>query len=295
MSTEVLEEKISWYLEAHTTPKRVALSVRYPFLRPWIIFLKRLYTNTIFLCNKKISHSYSKQYFPRIVARHQSVLRRKLGDSNPRLQEQKIINIRTAIEKFDGVIIEPGKIFSFWKILGEVSYKNGYVDGMLISRGKVVEWVGGGLCQLANLLYWLWLHAPSEVIERYHHSLDLFPDSGRVLPFGSGATIVQNYIDLQIKNISPFPLQLKLWLTDTHLKWQILSPEIIPEKYHIFEKNHTFVKKDTNFFRYNEIYREELISGNILKTEKISENFAPVVYPIDEIYCKKNNFSLIHL
>lgn len=73
------------------------------------------------------------------MARHQSVLRRKLGDSNPRLQEQKIINIRTAIEKFDGVIIEPGKIFSFWKILGEVSYKNGYVDGMLISCGKVVE------------------------------------------------------------------------------------------------------------------------------------------------------------
>lgn len=237
----VTKQKIQDHLDAICKPKRIALSVRFPFLRPVIIFVKRLYKNFLFFINRDIFHSYSEKYFSCVVARHQSVLRRKLGDSNPRLQEQKIINIRQAIQKFDGVIIEPGKIFSFWEILGKVSYKNGYVDGMLISKGKVVEGVGGGLCQLANLFYWIWLHAPSEVIERYHHSLDLFPDSGRVLPFGSGATIVQNYIDLQIQNISPFPIQIKIWLTDTHLKCQLLSPEIIPKKYHIFEKNHTFV------------------------------------------------------
>lgn len=114
---------------------------------------------------------------------------------------------------------------------------------MLISRGKVVEGIGGGLCQLANLFYWIFLHAPVEIVERYHHSLDVFPDSGRVLPFGSGATIVQNYIDLQIKNISQEPLQIKIWLTDTHLKCQLLAPNPIKQKFHIFEKNHTFIQK----------------------------------------------------
>lgn len=289
------DKSIHEHLLAIKNPKRIALSVRYPFLRPIIIQTKRVQRKTKNFFNKKIHHSHSKDYFPCVVARHQSVLRRKLGDSNPRLQEQKIINIKKAIEKFDGIIIAPGEIFSFWEILGKVSYANGYVDGMLISRGKVVEGVGGGLCQLANLLYWLWLHAPSETIERYHHSLDLFPDSGRVLPFGSGATIVQNYIDLQIKNISKFPLQLKIWVTETHLKGQILSPEIIPEKFHIFEKNHTFVKSENTFYRYNELYRETKIGDKVVGIEKISENFAPVVYPINEEYCQRNNFSLLKL
>ncbi|MFJ8513275.1 VanW family protein [Lysinibacillus xylanilyticus] len=51
---------------------------------------------------------------------------------------------------------------------------------------KVKTGVGGGICQLANLLYWMALHTPLIVTERHHHSFDPFPDSGRTLPFGSG-------------------------------------------------------------------------------------------------------------
>ena len=50
--------------------------------------------------------------------------------------------------------------------------------------GEVKTSIGGGICQLANLLYWMALHTPLEVIERHHHSFDPFPDSGRTLPFG---------------------------------------------------------------------------------------------------------------
>lgn len=178
-----MKQRILTLLENHKKSKRIALSVRYPFLKPVIIRLRKFLKNRQLKRNSHIAFVRKNEFFPCVIARHQSVLRRKLGDSNPHLQEQKIINIAQAIKKFDGIIIEPGKIFSFWHILGEVSYKNGFVDGMLISRGKVVEGVGGGLCQLANLLYWIFLHTPTEIIERYHHSLDLFPDSGRVLPF----------------------------------------------------------------------------------------------------------------
>lgn len=135
----MLEENIKKFLENHEKPRRVALSVRFPLLRPIIIFIKKFAKKISLFLDARTRFSYSDKYFSCVVARHQSVLRRKLGDSSPRLQEQKIINIRKAIKKFDGVIIAPGQVFSFWKILGEVSYKNGYVDGMLISRGKVIE------------------------------------------------------------------------------------------------------------------------------------------------------------
>ena len=48
-----------------------------------------------------------------------------------------------------------------------------------------------------------------------------FPDSGRVLPFGSGATCFYNFLDLKVKTFCA-PLQIKI-MTDTHLKGQLLS------------------------------------------------------------------------
>ena len=44
------------------------------------------------------------------------------------------------------------------------------------------------------------LHTPLTVVERYRHSYDVFPDSGRTQPFGSGATCVYPYRDLMIRN-----------------------------------------------------------------------------------------------
>ncbi|PID84068.1 vancomycin resistance protein [Candidatus Gracilibacteria bacterium] len=286
---KILENQIFRY----ENPKRIPLSVRYPNLRKSIMEIKRAKRKFSNIFNANICYKKGTAYFPNIAARHQSVLRRRLGDSNPRLQEQKIINIRQAIKKFDMVIIEPGKVFSFWNILGTLSRDKGYVDGMLISNGKVKEGLGGGLCQLANFFYWIWLHVPCEVVERYHHSVDIFPDSGRVLPFGSGATIVQNYIDLQIKNTSHSPIQIKIWLTDKHLKGQLLSLNRIPQKFHIFEKNHTFASKNQQYFRYNEIWREEKREGKIQKTQKIATNFAPVLYPINSNYFNQNNFTCL--
>ena len=92
-----------------------------------------------------------------MLARHQSLLRRRLGDSSPRLQEQKIVNLQQAVKKLDGIVIKPGEIFSLWHIVGKPSYRAGYVDGMLLSNGKVVEGLGGGMCQLSNFLFWIFL------------------------------------------------------------------------------------------------------------------------------------------
>jgi vancomycin resistance protein VanW len=286
------EEDIIKNIYEYQMPKRIAFSRKYPFLKGGILFIRRNMRNIYNIFDIRTNVRQSNNYFHNIIARHQSVLRRKLGESNPYLQERKIINIKQAIKKLNGTILKPNQIFSLWKIIGKPTYKNGYVDGMLLSNGNIVEGVGGGLCQLSNLLYWIFLHTPTLIIERSHHSQDIFPDSGRVLPFGSGATIFYNFIDLKVKNISKYPLQLKIWLTDTHLKSQIMSINDMAEKFHIYEKNHCFVKYKKQYFRYNELYRETKIDGNIIKTEKVTTNFAPVHYKVDEEYIKKNGYNL---
>jgi vancomycin resistance protein VanW len=290
-----LQQELRKRIYNYEHPAIEAPSKKFPILYKPIIFIRHLIRDLVNSLDYRMNYDLNKEYYRFIVARHQSVLRRQLGDSDPKLQEQKIINIRQALKKLDGVIIEPGRIFSFWQIVGKPSYADGYVDGMLLANGKVVEGLGGGLCQLSNFLYWIFLHSPVETVERHHHALDTFKDSGRILPFGSGATIFYNFVDLKIKNISSHPLQLKLWLTNTHLKGQVRSPAKAANKYHVFELHHHFIKKGSTYFRYNQIHRETKLRGKVLDTQKITTNFAPVLYTVTNRYLQENNYKIINL
>lgn len=288
-------QKIEELVKIKEGQKRVALSSRYPILVGPILFLRRSVNKSKNLLNFKIARQKKEIIYDKIVARHQSVLIRQLGDSEMRLQEQKVTNLRMAAKSLNGLIIKPGEIFSLWEAIGKPTKARGYVGGMLLSNGRVMEGIGGGLCQLSNLLFWLFMHAPIEVIERYHHSMDVFPDSGRTLPFGSGATIHYNSVDLKIKNISKVPWQIKIWVTDKYLKVQLLALEHLETKFHIKEENHFFVKSQNKYYRYNELWREESQDGKLLKKEKFLSNFAPVLYDIDDDYLKKLDYKLLDL
>lgn len=215
--------------------------------------------------------------------KHQSLLRRKLGDSDPQLQENKVHNLKLACPTIDGVLIKPGEKFSFWRQIGEATAEKGYLEGMQLSRGEVVRGVGGGLCQLSNLLYWMALHTPLKVVERHHHSFDPFPDENRVLPFGSGCGVFYNYIDLRFFNPTDITFQVKLWITDNHLKGAILSDVETPHSYHITEKNHRFSRDGDRTFRENEIWREVIDrrTGEHIREELVVKNRAEIKYELN--------------
>lgn len=276
-----LEHTILAALHARSCRHRTAVSLRFPFTKPYIITAKRAWRTARNRADFRIARRRSGGRLPAIVARHQSVLRRPLGESDPRLQEQKIVNLRQAISCLDGLIIRPGEVFSLWSAVSKPTYAKGYVDGMLLANGEVITGVGGGLCQLSNFLFWIMLHAPMRVIERYHHSMDVFPDSGRTLPFGSGATVLYNFVDLKMQNVSDQPLQLKLWLTDKHLKGTLRTVKPFPNKFHLHERNHAFCRYQGRYFRYNELWREERVNGLSYTWEHITTNLAPVLYPVD--------------
>ena len=230
-----------------------------------------------FATDKKADH------FPFTCTKHQSLLRRRLGNSDPQLQENKIHHLKIACPSIDGVIIKPGKTFSFWHCVGEATARKGYAEGMQLSRGLVVRGVGGGLCQLANLLYWMALHTPLHIAERHHHSFDPFPDENRTLPFGSGAGVFYNYIDLRFFNATPLTFQIKLRLTEDHLKGAVYSDLEPANSYHLFERNHRFLALDGKNYRENEIWRNVIDrrTGNKLAEELIVKNFSEVKYELN--------------
>src|SRR5687768_17162941 len=49
---------------------------------------------------------------------HQSILLRQLKDVDMQLQYNKIVNLKLAVEKLNGILIQPGETFSVWKLVG---------------------------------------------------------------------------------------------------------------------------------------------------------------------------------
>jgi len=142
---------------------------------------------------------------------------------------------------------------------------------------------------------WMFLHVPVEIVERYHHSLDVFPDSGRVIPFGSGATVMYNFLDIQIKNTLSTPFQLHIWVEEKYLKGRILSPHHLESKWHVEEKEHCFVDHNQKWYRYNQIWRIEKKDGILQNSQKVFENFAPVIYEFSYKKAKEINADIISL
>lgn len=217
------------------------------------------------------------------VKKHKSVLRRTLAGTDPQLQENKIVNLRLSIRTMDGIIIQPGETFSLWRLIGSPTARKGYIDGLTISHGEVRVGVGGGLCQLANLVFWLGLHTPLAIAERHHHSFDLFPDDRRTLPFGSGTTIFYNYLDLRFHNPTDTTFQFRLWLTDTFLEGEVLSDRQLPQVYKIEERNHRFENRNGSWYRLNEIWRLALdpADGRILAEKLLIVNCSEVKYRVE--------------
>jgi vancomycin resistance protein VanW len=172
------------------------------------------------------------------IAGHQTPLLRQLREVDMRLQYNKITNLRLAASRLNGLILQPGETFSFWRSVGRPTRRKGYLDGMVLSNGAVCSGTGGGLCQLSNLIYWMTLFTPLTVTERWRHNYDVFPDSDRTQPFGSGATVVYNYVDLQITNNTGLPYQLLIRLDDQNLYGEWRSRRPLEVRYQVYEREH---------------------------------------------------------
>ncbi|MCW8314071.1 VanW family protein [Sphingobacterium sp. InxBP1] len=233
------------------------------------------------LDNKRYAQAKTAELLRFRVKKHQSVLLKKLGENNMQLQINKVTNLKIAAQQITGILIRPGETFSFCKLVGLPTQKKGYLPGMELSFGEARAGIGGGICQISNLIHWLVIHSPLTVAERYHHSFDPFPDDGRVLPFGSGATIFYNYRDYQFTNHTDHTFQINLWFTEKCLEGELRIDQELDFAYHVFERAHQFLKIGNDFYRKNEIWREKLLKfegGKIIETACIMKNFARVAY-----------------
>lgn len=233
-----------------------------------------------YFSEKKYAKNIVKEEYPYIIFKHSTPLIRKLKAVEMQLQYNKVKNLRLAVKKLNGIVIKSGETFSYWKLIGKTTYKKGYLDGLILcSDGTFKAGVGGGLCQISNLIYWMTLHTSLTVTERYRHSHDIFPDINRTQPFGTGATCSYSSLDLQIYNGSEKDYQLLVYLTDENLvgEWRSSEPSI--KKYEVYEKEHSITPGlFGGYIRNNVIYRKVYDNMGLIKDEYVTENHAYMTY-----------------
>jgi vancomycin resistance protein VanW len=195
------------------------------------------------------------------------------------LQENKRTNLRIAISHLNNILIHPGETFSIWKNVGRPVKRKGYLEGLVLKQGTISKDIGGGLCQLGNLLFWIFAHSPLTITERYRHGFDVFPDINRNVPFGAGATLSYNHIDLQVKNNTNSTFQIKLWLDETHLNGELLSSSENKSTYQVEERNH-IIKQQIwgGYSRHNQIIQMEFYEDSLIEEKIIVENHAIMMY-----------------
>jgi len=128
-------------------------------------------------------------------------------------QKARTNNLKLAAASIDGTIIMPDQVFSLNEALGPRSEKDGYQKAPVFANNRVVQDVGGGICQVATTLYNAVLQAGLEIIERRPHSRPI-----SYAPLGLDATISSTAgTDMKFRNNTDFPVMISISVKDDKL------------------------------------------------------------------------------
>ena len=112
-------------------------------------------------------------------------------------------NVALAANRINGVVLNPGDLFSFTTTILPRTPENGYVSAPVIVNKEFVPGIGGGICQVSSTLYACMLTCGVPALERHPHSLPV-----SYIPAGMDATISGTAVDLKFVNPYNKPLMI---------------------------------------------------------------------------------------
>ena len=238
-----------------------------------------------FFSKEKFAKTIKKEKLPNVVSEHHANMIKRAPGVDLTHQLNKAVNIELAGSKMNGIIIHPGEVFSFWRIVGKTSKRKGYKEGRIIEKNKLIAGIGGGLCNLGNTIHLLILHSPLEVTEFHKHSDALAPDEGKRVPFSAGTSVCYNHIDYRFKNTTDQDVQLLVWCEGETLHAELRSEKDFPWSYKLIEEDHHFKKEGKKFYRNSKIFREirDTKTDEVIDKELILDNHSEVMFDYDLI------------
>lgn len=196
-------------------------------------------------------------------------------------QRNKVHNLTLAARRVSGVLLRPGETFSFWRLTRDADRDEPYKDGLELVNGKIVPAYGGGLCQLSNLLYLLFLHSPLTVTERHGHPVEGLPPNAGESLHGVDATVNEGWLDLRARNDTGNTFQLTVEVGETEIRGRILSLTPVGRTYEIFNPSVRYRRMDGKILEYAEVARAETDAVSAERTERhLYTNVCEIAYPL---------------
>ena len=178
--------------------------------------------------------------------------------------KNRTTNLILAANKINGMVLMPGEIFSYNKIVGERTIEAGYKEAPIYVSGKVENGIGGGICQITTTLYNAVLYANLEVLQRSNHQfVPSYANASR------DATVVYGNIDFQFKNNREYPIKLVCSVSNGIASFQIYGLKSAND-YEV-EVSSKITGTTSNYI-YSEAYKTLKKNGNIISTEVLSRD-----------------------
>lgn len=134
--------------------------------------------------------------------------------------EGRASNLANGARLINNSLLYPGEVFSGYEHLAPFTGKNGYFVAGAYSKGKVIDSVGGGACQVTTTLYNAVLEAELEIVERQSHSMTI-----SYAKLSRDAAIAGTYKDLKFMNNTDVPILIEAFTKGRKITFKIWGHE----------------------------------------------------------------------
>lgn len=173
-------------------------------------------------------------------------------------------NLQLAANKINGTVLMPGEVFSYNQVVGERTIAAGYKEAPIYVSGKVVDGLGGGICQITSTLYNAVLYANLGIVSRSNHQ---FVPS--YVTASRDATVVYGAIDFKFKNTRDYPIKITCSVSGGIATFNIYG--LRSDNEYDVEISSRVTGTTANAI-YSEAYRILKQNGQVIKSELLSRD-----------------------
>lgn len=202
--------------------------------------------------------------------------------------EYRITNIHRAARWMDGVIIQPGEVFSYNKAVGERTEARGFVPGIMIDKGVFKKDWGGGVSQVATTTWNAAWFSGLELLQHKPHSFYISR-----YPAGRESTVAWPSVDVKFRNNSGKAIFVDTSFTNKSVTVTIYGTKFVdvetesgprtkPVKFKVLENDseNCIFQEGVSGFTID-VWRILKRDGNEIKREKFRTRYQPE----DRIIC----------
>lgn len=269
---------------------RKRLTQIFPFLLPLRVWQKNLFFRITCYFDKNIYAKRKGDLLSYECSNAKTLMINDHSGYDILYQVNKVDNLKLTSKTLNKILIYPSETFSFCLLMQVVKKYGRYKDGLVLIDGKIVAKKGGGICQISNLLYYLFLMSPLTVVERHGHKLKSLPNNESDALDGIDATINSGWLDLKVRNDTNDIYQIVIDFDDDYMYGRLLTNNMPEIDYEIINSNLKYFSKDDKIYESVSVVRvmRDKKTHEIVKSENLYDEVVQVTYKLpDDIVIEK--------